>query len=133
MKNFLLGFAIFAFYHVKSQVNWQQSTQWRLYKIQESVQFSISADSLSLFKNYQMRSDSMLYFLRSVDPMPADARPVWMGGFAATCLYEGKIRKILISAYGGFFYDQASNKFFQLPGQEKDEWMQYINGCLSTL
>jgi hypothetical protein len=133
MKNFLLGFAVLAFYHNQSPINWQQTSHWRLYKIKGSQQFSISADSLSLFKNYQLRSDSMVYFLHAADPKPADARPTWMGGAVATCLYDGKIRKILISSYGGFFYDQTSDTFFQLPGQMKDEWMGYINGCLSAL
>jgi hypothetical protein len=133
MKNILLGLAVLAFYHGQNPINWQQASHWRLYKIKGSLQFSISADSLNLFKNYQLRSDSMAYFLHSADPLPADARPTWMGGAVASCLYDGKIRKILISSYGGFFYDQISDTFFQLPGQMKDDWRKYINGCLSAL
>jgi len=133
MKNILLAFAVLTFCHSQSPINWQQTSHWRLYKIKGSVQFSISADSLFLFKNYQLRSDSMSYFLHSTDPFPADARPTWMGGVVATCLYDGKIRKILISSYGGFFYDQTSGTFFQLPAQMKDDWLQYINSCLSAL
>lgn len=133
MKNVLLAFTVLAFCHSQSPINWQQTSHWRLYKIKGAVQFSISADSLDLFKNYQLRSDSMVYFLRSADPLPADARPTWMGGAVATCQYDGKIRKVLISSYGGFFYDQMSDTFFQLPAQKKDEWLGYINNCLSAL
>lgn len=133
MKNILLAFAFLAYTDSQSPINWQQTSHWRLYKIKGSVQFSISADSLNLLKNYQLRSDSMVYFLHSADLMPANMRPTWMGGAVATCLYDGKMRKILISLYGGFFYDQASGTFFQLPTQMKDDWLQYINGCLSSL
>jgi len=132
MKNILLAFVVLAFTHNQSPINWKQTSHWRLYKI-NGVQFSISADSLSLFKNYQLQSDSIVTFLHGVEAIPADARPVWMGGFVATCLYDGKIRKILISSYGGFFYDQTSGTFFQLPAQMKDDWLQYINSCLSAL
>src|SRR5580692_2230189 len=107
MKNILLGLAVLIFYRIQSPVNWPQTSHWRLYKIRGSVQFSISADSLNLLKNYQLRSDSMVYFLHSADPFPSTTRPTWMGGAVATCLYDGKIRKILISSYGGFFYDQT--------------------------
>jgi hypothetical protein len=133
MKNILLAFAILAFTHSQSLINWQQASHWRLYKIKDSVQFSISADSLSLFKDYQLRTDSMVNFLHGIEPLPAEECPVWMGGAVATCLYEGKIRKILISSYGGFFSDQASGTFFQLAGQMKDDWLDYINSCLSLL
>src|ERR1700749_38523 len=124
MKFFLFGITILIFYHYQGQINWEKTNHWRLYKIKESVQFSISADSLFLFKNYQLQADSMVYFLRSADSIPANARPVWMGGAIATCLYNGKIRKILISSYGGFFYDQSSDKFFQLSDQVRDKWLE---------
>jgi hypothetical protein len=133
MKNILLAFAIIASAHSQSPINWQQTSHWRLYKINDAVQFSISADSLNLFKNYQLRSDSMAIFLHGIEPLPTNVSPVWMGGAVATCLYDGKIRKILISSYGGFFYDQASNTFFQLPLQKKEDWLDYINNCLSAL
>ena len=133
MKNILLAFAFLAFTRSHSPINWQQTSHWRLYKIKDSVQFSILADSLSLFKNYQLQSDSMVNFLHGVLPLPADEGPAWMGGAVATCLYDGKIRKILISSYGGFFYDQASGTFYQLPVQVKDRWLSYINSCLSTM
>jgi hypothetical protein len=133
MKNILLAFMVLAFTHSQSPINWQQTSHWRLYKIKDSVQFSISADNLSLFKNYQLRSDSMVHFLHGIEPLPAEGSPVWMGGAVATCLYDGKIRKILISSYGGFFYDQSSDTFFQLPAQMKDNWLEYINSCLSAL
>jgi hypothetical protein len=133
MKNILLAFAILAFTRSQRPINWQQTSHWRLYKIKDAIQFSISADSLYLFKNYQLGLDSMTNFLHGVIPLPADEGPAWMGGAVATCLYDGKIRKILISSYGGFFYDQASGTFFQLPAQVTDGWLSYINSCLSTM
>ena len=133
MKNILLAFAFLAFTRSRSSINWQQTSHWRLYNIKEAVQFSISADSLSGLKNYQLQSDSVMNFLHGIESLPVEENPVWMGGAVATCLYDGKIRKILISSYGGFFYDQASGTFFQLPTQMKDAWLQYINSCLSTL
>jgi hypothetical protein len=133
MKIVLLAFTVLSFTHSQSPINWQQTSHWRLYNIKDAVQFSISADSLSFFKNYQLQSDSMANFLHGIEPLHIEESPVWMGGVVATCLYDGKIRKILISSYGGFFYDQVSGTFFQLPLQKKEDWLNYINSCLSLL
>jgi hypothetical protein len=133
MKSILIALTLLALTHSQEPIIWQKTSNWKLYKINDSVMFSISADSLNLFKNYQLQSDSIINFLDGVVTLPKVQGAAWMGGVVASCVYAGKVRKILISDYGGFFYDQESGNFFQLPAQVKDDWMRYINSCLSTL
>lgn len=133
MKYILTAITVLIFSHGQSQINWQKTTHWRLYRITEKALFSVSVDSLNLFKSYPLRLDSIVDFLDSVNPLPVDVEPLWMGGQVATCVYDGKMRKILISDYAGYFYDQSSGTFFQLSAKKKDDWMDYIKSCLLSL
>jgi hypothetical protein len=133
MKYILTAITVFIFSHGQSQINWQKTTNWRIYRITGKVLFSVSIDSLNVFKSYPLQLDSIVDFLDSVNPLPVDVKPVWMGGQVATYIYNGKMRKILISDYAGYFYDQTSGTYFQLSAKKKDDWIGYINSCLLSL
>jgi len=133
MKIIMVVLMLLNLFPSQEPINWQKTSHWQLYKINDRVMFSISTDSLKLFKNYQLQPDSIMNFLNGIIQLPKIQGVAWMGGVLASCVYDGKVRKILISDYGGFFYDQASGNCFQLPTQVKDDWMVYINNCLSTL
>jgi hypothetical protein len=133
MKHILTAILVLVIGCGQSQVNWQQASNWRLYRVTGNAIFSISVDSLSRLKSYPLRTDSMAGLLDSVGQLPADVKPAWMGGKVATCICNGKTRKILISDYAGYFYDQLSGTYFQLSPQKKDEWMDYINSCVLRL
>lgn len=65
--------------------------------------------------------------------VPDTLNPVWMGGWAAAYEYGAESHKIEISAYGAFFYDQSTNRYYQIPMGLKEAWMTYINQLLSLL
>ena len=90
-------------------------------------------DSLVFLRSRALAGDSVRQFLDSAEALPSGVRPAWMGGFLVTCVFHGEVRKIEVSSYGGFFYDQGSKTYFQLPGEKKDEWFTYLNGCLSAI
>jgi len=133
MKRILTAILVLAIGCGQGQVNWQQASNWRLYRITGNAIFSISVDSLRGMKSYPLRTDSMAGLLDSVHQLAADVKPAWMGGTVATCTCDGKTRKIIISDYAGFFYDQSSGTYFQLSLQKKDDWMDYINSCVLKL
>jgi len=133
MKNIL--FIILFFGELKSiaQVKWNETLNWKIYKIPDQIIFRVSIDSLNQLKNYQLNQDSVIRYLGAADILPDSLNPIWMGGWVATYEYKGQTRKMQISAYGGFFYDQTSRRYYQIPIDRKEEWMNYINHSLSSL
>lgn len=129
----LLG-AIFWTICLPAQVNWRSTTDWKLYKVPNSILFRAAPDSLAGFKAYSLNRDSILIFFDQAKPLPKETpAQAWMGGFLATFQYEGKIRKLLLSSYGAYVWDPQDKRYYQLPLIVKDEWWSYINGCASTL
>jgi hypothetical protein len=133
MKWILLSLAFLCFYCANGQVVWKNGTNWRLYKIQGPEIFSIPIDTLTRIKSYTLSTDSMRDFLYSLDTVPSEVQPTWMGEFLVTCVLNGQIRKIEVSVYGGFFYDQTAKRYFQLPANKKNDWLSYITTCYSSI
>lgn len=73
----------------------------------------------------------MVNFLSRSTILPDSVNPVWMGGWVATYKYMEQVHKIQISAYAGFFFDQSSGRFYQVPEELQERWMIYINQILS--
>jgi len=111
MKLFYLIIMIFLGNRIFSQeINWKETKNWRLYDIQDKRAFNYPIDSLSNFKSTPLNSDNMLPFLSNVSLIPIERTPLWMGFYVTTCqTKEDKIKKIEISIYGGFFYDEEEN------------------------
>jgi hypothetical protein len=49
-----------------------------------------------------------------------------MGGYLASCRVERKLRKVLISSYGGFFYDPEAGKYYELPEAMVRDWNGFL-------
>src|SRR4051812_28272779 len=117
MKNIVLflltlGFAL----AVNAQeIDWKSAKNWRLYNIRESAAFDYRLDTLKNFKSIPLDLDTMTGFLSEVAQWPKDKYSLWSGLYVATCeLPKGDIRKIEISVYGGFFYDDRTKTYYQL-------------------
>lgn len=110
------------------QINWTEAKKWRLYNIQEFAVFNYSLDTLKKFSSINLDSDTMTAFLSNVSKLPKDEYSVWMGLYFATCeIPEGKVRKIEISVFGGFFYDEITKSYYQLPLKMRNDWIDYIS------
>lgn len=135
MKTIILFFGtIFWITLLNAQVNWRSTTDWKLYKVPNSVLFRPTPDSLQSFKTYPLNRDSILNFFDRATLLPKETPgQAWMGGFLATFQYEGKIRKLLLSSYGAYVWDPQDKRYYQLPLDMKDQWWSYINGCASVL
>jgi len=116
-----------------AQVSWKETTDWKIYNPGRLNIFTVPIDSLVYLRSRNLPTDSVRQFLDSVKALPSSVRPAWMGGFLATYIFHGDLRKIEVSSYGGFFYDQRSKIYFQLPAEKKDEWFSYLNNCLSAI
>lgn len=80
-----------------------------------------------------MIQDSMSLFIRSAKPLTTKAPLAWMGGYAATCRIDGIQRKIEISKYGGYFYDEKTSAYYQIPPEKIDTWLGFIQNSYQTL
>jgi hypothetical protein len=103
-----------------------QASDWTLYKYQGHKLFEISIDSLKSLGSLKMNQDSMSEFVNSATILHTKAPLIWMGGFIATCNLNGTLRKIDLSIYGGYFYDEKSSTYYQLPIEKIDAWLAFI-------
>lgn len=54
----------------------------------------------------------------------ADA--AWMGAYLVSYqLADGKPRKLIVSTYGGFMFDECTKTFWELPAFLRDDWREY--------
>jgi hypothetical protein len=56
-----------------------------------------------------------------------------MGGYIATCKLDGSLRKVELSNYGGFFYDEKTKVYYQIPAAKSEDWLSYIQQNYLTL
>lgn len=111
------------------KMDWGKSTDWKLYDIHTTKAFAYSSDTLQNFKSIELSQDSMQTFLKELTETSKDDSPVWMGFYVVSCkLQDGILRKIDISVYGGFFYDEKSKTIFQLTKMLSNEWLDYLRG-----
>jgi hypothetical protein len=133
MKAFLIFPLIFAALNLVAQTEWSKSSNWKIYKVPGPAVFKIPIDSLRRTNSRPLQKDSLMSYLGTCTILPDSIHPLWMGGWVATYESSGKMHKIQISAYGGFFYDQSAARYYQIPVALKDDWMTYIKQIISLL
>jgi hypothetical protein len=106
--------------------SFKAAKNWKLYDITTGNLFRYPVDSLKKFHYIELNDDSIHKYIEDVSELPADDPPRWMGAHIATYEIEGITKKIEISQYGGFFYDEVSKKHYQIPDTRIDEWLAYV-------
>lgn len=56
-----------------------------------------------------------------------------MGAYVTSCIVDHKMRKIDISSYGGFFYDETDKKYYGIQQQMQKEWLDYLAACAGSV
>jgi hypothetical protein len=112
---------------------WQHSTGWTIYNIRGAKFYKIPLDSIGNYRNMRLNDDSMRVFLSQSVEISRDSTPMWMGAYVTTCFIDHKKRKIDISSYGGFFFDEGSKKFFALSPNKQKGWLNYLATCSGAL
>jgi hypothetical protein len=134
MKLFLVILTSITFHIARGQVIWKETKDWKIYNINSRSMTKIGIDSLTKLKYYQLNLDTVQAFLSSASEIPKDSTPLaWMGGVLATCSYHGKLRKVQISSYGGWFFDQETKSYFEVPKDQATEWYSYVSNCLVSI
>ena len=110
------------------EINWNNSKNWKLYNIHNKAGFNYPVDTLVHFNSINLNDDTMHTMLRNAVIWPKEKYSMWMGLYIATCEGEdGKIRKIIISTYGGFFYLQSAKRYYQIPEEITPRWLEWLN------
>ena len=116
------------------QVDWALSKHWKIYSIHSGNALGFSTDTLSRFKFVNLDDNEMRNFLSHVNLWPKDKYAVWMGLYVATYnIGDSSIRKIDISTYGGFFYDEGTKSYYELPVSIKDEWLTFLHDRVASI
>ncbi len=46
---------------------------------------------------------------------------------------DHRIKKAVISHYGGFFYAQADQSFYQIESAQQKEWLEYLSAVYISM
>jgi hypothetical protein len=128
MKKLVLigSILIFSLFSASSQgIKWASTKNWRLYEIKDKQYYALPVDSLTRFKTLAISSDTIHDFLKLAEQWPKEKYSMWMGRYLCSYELDGIARKIYISVYGGFFFDEVSTTYYQVPEALEDEWQKY--------
>src|ERR1700733_10657584 len=104
-------------------IEWSKTKNWKIYQGEGQQVFKYSIDTLKSLKSQTLNQDSVQLFLQQATLIPLERTPVWMGSYVGS--YEssnGKIYKVEISTYGGFFYDESTEKYYTIPRGLSAQW-----------
>lgn len=125
--------AIILFTQCKSQepLSWERSSEWKIYDIHMRDYFKLSASELEKQKSNTL--DSFPHLLKSAARWPKDSVAVWQSTYSTSCVIDKKIRKVIFSSHGGFFYDVESERYYSVPPNLKKELKSYLQQRKLTL
>jgi hypothetical protein len=116
------------------ELDWKSAGNWRLYEVRGNKAFRIQADSLRFFGSIALDSATMQHYLQYLSIWPAEKTSVWMGQYTASCeTKDQKLHKVIISNYGGFIYDTFNRRYYEIPKEQRANWMAYINSMAEKL
>jgi len=108
------------------QVQWSTATNWKLYRIEGHGLFKMQIDSLRNLGSAALSQDSVGFYLTGAEKLHPKEDLVWMGGYVATCNVGGKLKKVEISDYGGWFFEDATRTYYQIPAENSAKWNAYL-------
>lgn len=126
----VLAFFLFtvSLYSNRQTIDWEKTANWKLYKVGTRESLTITADSLLKRQSIFLDSLQMKKYLHAIQIWPKEKTASWMGFFVATYELEDHApRKVLISTYGGFFYDESTKRYYEIADPDKQNWLNFLN------
>ena len=133
MKSILFVVLLVSSLMASCQTHWDKASAWTLYSYQGRRIFRLPIDSLERYDNLYLNQDTMASLIKSSKIADTQAAHIWMGGYAATCKIDGTIRKVDISNYGGYFFDERTGVYYQLPPEKIEAWQTFLKDSYRTL
>ena len=109
-------------------IPWNNTKNWKIYSLNNSgTVFSISIDSVRLLSGVPLGDDSMHILLSTAKLLHVPSSPAWMGCYLTSCEDEnGRHMKIIVSQYGGFFYNSSDGNYYQVDNSFSRTWLNYM-------
>ncbi len=116
------------------EVNYAKATEWRIYKVKSREAFVYPSDSLAMVRQRALNDDSVQLLISEAQPIPEAAAPLWMGCYLASYKgFDGRLRRVVVSTYGGFFYDVAASRYFRVSDEKQTVWLNFWADYASQL
>ena len=113
---------------IGQDVNWKNAQNWKLYNIHDRAGFRYSVDTLQNFKSIELNIKLMSAIMNNIVEWPKEKYSMWMGLYIATCeMGDKKLRKVIISSYGGFFFDELTKRYFEISPELNNQWYELLN------
>ena len=108
-------------------INWQKTKGWKLFNYFRFEALHLPLDSLKQYQSVYLNDSQIRRMLKSADSMKGPTKNIqWMGLFTVTYQYQNTMRKMEISQYGGFFFDDTTKTYYELDGNDRYEWQNYF-------
>jgi hypothetical protein len=80
-------------------------------------------------------NDSIIHeFVTGISKLSPEKTPVWMGMYITTFkLLDGSTIKADISVYGGFFFVEKFQQYFEVSDENKSSWLKFWHDSLERL
>ena len=114
-------------------VKWNDTKNWKIYNINDSNIFKYSVDTIQTFSFSKLNKDTINSYLKGAYELPINDPPIWMSAHIASYELNGKTHKIEISMYGGFFYDETTQTYFQLQKEKILNWTSFIRSYFMNI
>ena len=104
-----------------------EAKHWRMYdEPPRTNQFSL--DSVVRYRSIPLSDVTVSNFLSNVDVWPKDKWSTWQGYYLCTAEFpdSGKV-VLLVSRYGGFFYDIKHKQYYSVSEGVQADWLEYFN------
>lgn len=121
-------------YSKGQQIDWSKTQHWRIYALNNQEAYYYSADTLPNIKSVPMDDSTVISFLSKGVLWPKGKRGTWMGLFIASYeTVDRQLKKVVISSYGGFLFESASCRYYELPKEIRGRWNDFVNQHLQKV
>jgi hypothetical protein len=109
--------------------NWSNAYNWKLYSTSPRNLDTLPKDSLSKYPFSELNKDTIDQFLRAATPIPIERTKgaVWMGVYWVSYQIGSSLCILKVSKYGGFFVDENDGLYYELPVEERQQWLEYFS------
>lgn len=108
-------------------IDWSTTRNWKIYALNNKEAYFYPVDTLVNFKSASMNDSTVLSFLSKASILPKNKGATWMGVYIASYETEDKQRrKLILSSYGGFFFDSYTQRYYGLPKELRKDWNDFV-------
>lgn len=109
-------------------INWQKTSNWKIYKIQDNRSFIYTLDTLQNFTSIRVNDKEMQLLVQGIADLNQKESPLWMGNYVLSFDYpNGVSHKIEVSTYGGFLYEDAAKKYYFVPENNRRQLQDFMS------